>query len=95
MTINFDTTKDETTIIIKIAKRASDLAKKHGLEIEGVDFLMDVSATHASGCPLNLQNLLNADDENFSHDVFGIRRHLDRETGILGDCFLPRHATPQ
>lgn len=46
----------------------------------------------ADGCPLKLEALAKADEANFAHDVFGIRRHIDRETGKLGDCFLPRFA---
>jgi hypothetical protein len=53
---------------------------------------MDVIATHANGCPLDLDRLLHADDSNFIHDVFGIRRHINRTNGQLEDCFLPRFA---
>jgi len=56
---------------------------------------MDVTACHVNGCPLKLQELLEADDFNFSHDIFGIRRHLNRETGQLENCFLPRFARPE
>lgn len=56
---------------------------------------MDITATHANGCPLKLAELLAADDFNFSHDVAGIYRHLDRTTGKLLDCFLPRFAQKQ
>jgi hypothetical protein len=53
---------------------------------------MDITACHLNGCPLRLGELLGADDANFAHDVFGIRRHLNRETGKLEDCFCPRYA---
>ena len=55
-----------------------------------MDAMMDIEACHSNGCPLRLNELLATDDGNFGHDVFGIRRHLDRETGKLGGCFLPR-----
>lgn len=42
--------------------------------------------------PLDLEGLAKADDSNFAHDLFGIRRHLDRSTGKLTYCFLPRYA---
>lgn len=51
---------------------------------------MDVIAVHMNGRPLRLEALLAADDFNFAHDVFGIRRHLDRDTGELTQCFVPR-----
>jgi hypothetical protein len=59
-----------------------------------IDADMDICATHLNGCPLKLEELLAADDMNFAHDVFGIRRHIDRTTGELQDCFVPRYAAP-
>lgn len=53
---------------------------------------MDITACHANGCPLKLRELLAAEDFNFAHDVFGIRRHLNRETAQLGDYFMLRFA---
>lgn len=52
--------------------------------------MMDITAVHANGNPLKLAELLATDDFNFTHDVFGITRHIDRETGKLGGCFVPR-----
>lgn len=52
---------------------------------------MDLSAAHAS-CPMDLWAFAAYDDANFAHDLFGIRRHMNRYTGILGDHFLPRCA---
>ena len=54
---------------------------------------MDIVATHISGCKLKLQELLSAEVGNFLHDVCGIMRHLDRTTGKLQDCFVPRYAS--
>ena len=53
--------------------------------------MMDVTATHNQGAPLQLRQLLAADDGDFAHDVFGIRRWLDRDTGKLAGCFTPRY----
>lgn len=39
---------------------------------------------------LDLDALLAADSGNFLHDVAGIHRHMDRTTGKMGDCFVPR-----
>ena len=52
---------------------------------------MDLCAVGGS-CPMDWDRLIEADDSNFAHDVFGIRRHMDRTTGQLGGCFLPRFA---
>lgn len=85
----------EFALIVEIAKRAVDLANNLAVPYHRLDAQMDVTACHANGCPLDLKGLLEADDTNFVHDVFGIRRHLDRETGKLLDCFVPRYAIPR
>ncbi len=78
----------------KIVKRASDEMNSRGVGI-GLDefsLQMDIIATHINGCKLKLKELLAADTGNFLHDVCGIIRHLDRTTGKLIDCFVPRYA---
>jgi len=92
--IKFTTTATEHRVISKLAKRAVLLAKKHGGDYGMMDAKMDILATHLNGCPLNLKKLMLAEDFDFAHDVFGIRRHLDRETGQLKNCFFPRCARP-
>lgn len=76
----------------EIATRAVELSLKHGVRRDVRDIQMDIIATHANGCPLDLDRLAAADDFNFAHDVFGIERHIDRATGKLTRCFLPRFA---
>lgn len=66
------------------------LAASAGIDYEFMDADMDITATHANGCPLRLDDLLAADEFNFGHDVFGIRNCLDRKTGKLMRNFLPR-----
>lgn len=88
--LSFKVTRPEAEIVNQIAKRATAMASSYGVEYDVMDAHMDVTACHANGNPLKLKELLEADDANFSHDVFGIRRHIDRETGELKDCFLPR-----
>ena len=41
---------------------------------------------------LRLDDFLNADDENFTHDFVGIQNHMDREQCLVVDCFVPRFA---
>jgi hypothetical protein len=55
------------------------------------DILMDLTAAHLA-CPLRLQDLLDADDFNFVHDIAGIAHHLNRQTFRFEDCFAPRFA---
>ena len=84
--------KDEARTIGIIAARAVQMAQQNGVDYLFMDADMDITACHVNGMPLKLNALLGADDANFAHDVFGIRRHLNRETGKLEDCFVPRYA---
>lgn len=84
--------KTEMEIVHSIAQRAAAQAQKLDIDYRLIDADMDISAVHVNGCPLRLSELLEADASNFAHDVFGIRRHLNRETGQLADHFLPRFA---
>jgi hypothetical protein len=79
-----DKTEDE--IIDRIASRA---CLEFGLR--KFDLSMDITACHTTN-PLKLDELLNADDENFAHDIFGIRENINRDTGELEDFFLPRYS---
>lgn len=89
--INFDVSNDDKITIRKIAERAMEsglVSPEYGrLGVE-----MNITAVHANGCPLRLAALLAADDLNFAHDITGIHRHLNRETGKLDPLFLPRFA---
>ena len=51
--------------------------------------MMDLEHAHGAA-PIDLEALLAAPDGEFLHDVVGIHRHMDRSTGELRDCFLPR-----
>ena len=76
----------------QIADRAIAMGKEMGIKLEKMKLCMDIDATHCNSTPLKLEELLKADDPNFAHDVFGIIRHIDRTTGKLTGCFLPRYA---
>ncbi len=101
--LNFDVSPDDHPIIWKIAQRAIKELPWAALDdnddrIKAVptvlSIAMDITATHASGCPLRLADLAAADAFNFAHDVVGIRCHLDRSTGKLRNYFTPRYAVP-
>ena len=94
--INFKSTPADAAIIRKLAIRARALETEHGGQArDQMDWVMDFTATHLNGNPLDLEKLLKADDFNFMHAAFGICRHLDRETGALGDFFSPRCSLPE
>lgn len=93
--ISFKATREEYVIIGKIAKRADEMARRQNIGYDQRTANMDVTACHANGNRLDLENLLAADDFNFAHDVFGIARHIDRKTGELTGCFVPRFSARQ
>ena len=94
MITNWKTTRSEAELIIQIAKRASKMAAKAGWKYPVLEADMDVTAAHLNGCPLKLAELLDASDGDFSHDVFGIRKNINRETGMIENYFLPRYSRP-
>lgn len=90
--LNWDVSAEDFDLIETLADRAVILAKEFGLIYPRMDAVMDLTACHANGCPLRLADLVVADAGNAGHDIFGIRRHLDRTTGKLGGFFSPRYA---
>ena len=84
-------TAEEREIIGKIVERAE---KRIGID-NRLSLLMDIEATHTNNYPLRLTDLLNAPDFDFVHDITGILFYMDRETGKLTGCFVPRFAQPE
>jgi hypothetical protein len=87
-------TPEDFAIIQKIAERAYPLFTEAGVPCTRMDVLMDIEAAHLA-CPLKLEELLAAPEPDFGHDMTGIYRHLNRETGELENYFLPRYAQPE
>ena len=85
---NLKKRKEESKLIMAIVERAW---KSNMLYKEKIDMIMDISKVHENN-PMKLQEWLEADDWNFTHDIVGIATFLDRETGKLMDCFLPRYS---
>lgn len=79
------TKKEEFLLIAQIAQRAKRSGNPDGL----LTIIMDIDAAHRD-VTLDLSALLSADDFNFNHDVFGIRKHMDRRTSKLTNHFIPR-----
>lgn len=92
--IDWTITPEDMSLVGRIVRRWEDMHMR-GPEVRPFDrsgATMDLIACHNHGCKLDLQALVDADDFDFSHDVYGINRHLNRKTGELTDCFLPRFA---
>lgn len=87
---NWNASFNDTLTIAKIVRRALDddlIARNEMEELE-----LDLTALHLNGTPLKLKELLAADAFNFTHDILGIRRHIDRRTAVLTNFFLPRYS---
>ncbi|MBL0922423.1 MAG: hypothetical protein IBJ10_09895 [Phycisphaerales bacterium] len=90
--INWKASPTDVKKIDSILDRAAAVWPYYG-EPEGrKEAAMDLTACHCNGTPLDLDALLAADDFDFAHDLFGIRENINRKTGELDNCFLPRCA---
>jgi hypothetical protein len=78
--------------MLAICERLEGMATQMGIDIgERIDRMIDLEkAWENTG--LDLDGLLAATDADFAHDLFGIIRHMNRHTGKLGHCFVPRYA---
>ena len=85
----------EFEIIKKITDRAEAMCAEHGIEYPRRTILMDLELIHNNAIELGLQRLLDSPDDDFGHDILGIRRCWDRQNFEMTDCFLPRCAMPQ
>lgn len=93
--VKFDCTDDELALVEQIVDRAKAGGWVKGAKspkhwYDGLTMRMDLIAVNANGCRMDFERMLAADDSNFLHDVAGIAKHLNRQTGKLGDCFMPR-----
>lgn len=87
--INLTASKEDTLLIVEIAKKAESF----GIRISRLNLVMDLTAAHMK-CPLELTAMLNGSRFDFMHDVIGIVNNLNRETGEIENCFIPRYAKP-
>lgn len=92
--VSFKVSKSERKIIEHIADRAWGIGWLRDSYEDRVGLVMDITATHANGNPLRLDELLGADNFNFAHDMSGICNCLNRETGKLTRGFRPRFSIP-
>lgn len=78
--------KEERLLLIEIAKRADN---KGILMFDRLSLMMDLEIAMEQ-FNLKLNDLLNADDFNFCHDICGIQNHINRETREIENFFVPR-----
>jgi hypothetical protein len=90
--MNLDVSKYEIELVDAIVDRAAPMYRKLNVPDDRLTIYMDIVACHSNGCPLRLSELAHAAPGDFAHDIFGIRSHINRRTGQLEDCFVPRYA---
>ncbi len=84
--LKFKANLAQIKLIVLIAQRACKANK-------AIDFekaTMDLNVAHSSGNPLDFQKLLDFPEGDFNHDFYGIYANINRETGELDNCFVPR-----
>lgn len=83
-------TKERFLMYVKVAQRAEGMGIYNG---ERSTLLMDIESTD-NAFNLRLEDMLEADDENFAHDIVGIVNNIDRSTfpAIDFNLFVPRYA---
>ena len=89
MKVRFDATREEHACAVQIAKR---YAMYVGETRQTIQYHMDIVACHLNGCPLDLDGLRAAHLTDLVHDMAGIHRHINRDTGLLQNGFQPRYA---
>lgn len=78
--------------IHRIADRAKEYYSIIGLTDTIARIRRDILVCQRGDTPLNLEKLISMDDDNFVHDIMGIRRNLNRTNGKMYNNFLPRSA---
>lgn len=73
--------------IRRIAKRAADMARHFGFGADEFYIALDITVVHLNIKKLKLLQLLMSGDDDFSHDVFGIARYINRRDCVLMEDF--------
>lgn len=80
--------KSRFMMYVKLAQRAEGMGIYNG---ERITLLMDIENADKV-FNLKLDELLNADDGNFTHDIIGIIANIDRNNPTDFNFFVPRYA---
>lgn len=94
------TSKADMATIVQLTKRMVALIESYGgvqlardkgvIVASSMQLGLDVAMVH-SRTPLELNQLLLTSDDDFTHDMTGIARNVDRLTGHLREGFTPRY----
>lgn len=81
-------TKEKFMMYVKLAERAEQMGIYNG---ERFSLMMDIENADKA-FNLRLEELLNADNFNFAHDIVGIVNNIDRRNPTDFNLFVPRFA---
>ena len=73
-------------LYLKITKRAEEMKM---VMFDRMSLIMDLECAD-NEFNLRLEEFVNADNFNFSHDICGIQNNLNRKTKEFENCFVPR-----
>ena len=85
--VSFDVSREDMVLIGTIVSRANEMGLARMVRIS---LMADLCAAKAQGCDIDFSRLLGFDDFSFTHDITGIISCMDRTTGLLTNCFVPR-----
>ncbi len=89
--VDWSISREDFHLLLQVADRV--LTELTAYPDDRRTLIMDLNACHSNGCPLDFQGLLEAGKYEFSHDIYGIRKAISRDTGKLTeDVFMPRYA---
>jgi hypothetical protein len=57
---------------------------------ERITTLMDLEIVEQNFGPVDWDFVANMSAADFSHDLFGVKRHINRQTHQIEGCFVPR-----
>lgn len=75
----------------KVVQRAVFHYSQFGVVLDPVRLTLDLSAVKTLIPNICFKALLESEDDDFAHDIFGVVKNLNRETGHLENNFLPRY----
>lgn len=80
--------KQRFDLIMKIVDRAEEMGL---IALDRLTLSIDLEFAD-NKFDLRLDDLLNADNFNFSHDIVGIQNNIDRWNEKMDETFVPRFA---
>lgn len=74
----------------EVVHRAVFHYSEFGVVLDPLRLMLDLSAVKSSIPNICFKALLEFEDDDFAHDIFGVIKNLNRETGHLENNFFPR-----